>query len=81
MDTNPGPGPQKITADEYRSLLTEVQKRSPTLQELAAMEIFDPSIFWRLGCGDHRNLLDAALGEIERLTKIIDAGLTDGDTK
>lgn len=40
---------------------------TPSLDEYAALEKADPNAFWRLDCGHHQNLLDAALAEVERL--------------
>lgn len=47
---------------------------TPSLDEYAALEKADPNAFWRLDSGHHQNLLDAALAEVERLTRV----LTDG---
>ena len=38
-----------------------------TLKEYRASE--DPNAFWKLSSGEHLNLLDEAIGEIERLQR------------
>ena len=48
---------------------------TPTLDEYRALEKADPNAFWRLDCGHHQNLLDAALdatqAEVERLRTML----------
>lgn len=52
-----------------RNLVAELEARdhSPSLAEFREMEAVDSNIFWRLESGDHQNLLDAAMEEIDEL--------------
>lgn len=40
---------------------------SPSLDEFLAMRAADPNAWWRLDSGDHLNLFEEALDELERL--------------
>lgn len=40
---------------------------TPSLAQYTELEKDDPDLLWKIGCGHHENLLDAALDEIERL--------------
>ncbi|MGK3708678.1 hypothetical protein [Arthrobacter sp. IK3] len=52
-----------------QKLIAEMADRghSPSLSEFREMEAADSNIFWRLESGDHQNLLDEAMEEIDGL--------------
>ena len=41
-------------------------KQTPTLDEFAAMYDEDEHLWWRIGCGHHQNLYEAAVERYER---------------
>jgi len=47
--------------------MSDPMKPTMTLAEYVKAEAEDGNLFWRLPTGDHLNLLDAALEEIETL--------------
>lgn len=40
---------------------------TPSLEEWAELEKEDPQLWWRIECGHHLNLFEAALDRIEEL--------------
>ena len=52
---------------EYSEWFDDVRfsAASPTLADYQKWSEFDPNLFWRLSCGDHRNLLDEATEALE----------------
>lgn len=59
--------PDPADAERYRGLLDAAGQCTPSLDDFKAMEAYDPNVFWRLDCGHHQNLLEAALDEIDDL--------------
>ena len=63
----PRTAPDPILAERYRQLLEAAKEATPSLEDFRAMEAYDSNVWWRLDCGHHQNLLDAALEEIDAL--------------
>lgn len=63
----------------YRKLMDAATEQTPSLEDFLAMEAVDPNVFWRLDCGHHQNLLDAAIDDIEKLRTVL-ADLREGKT-
>lgn len=61
----------------YRELMEAAAAQTPTLEDFLAMEAVDPNVFWRLDCGHHQNLLEAAIDDIEKLRTVL-ADLQEG---
>ncbi|MCC3299353.1 hypothetical protein [Arthrobacter caoxuetaonis] len=63
---------ERSTADGS-ALIAALDERecSPTLDEYRAMEGADSNIFWRLDTGDHQNLLDEAMEQVDGLKEAL----------
>lgn len=62
-----GTTPDPVQQEKYRGMLAAAENATPSLEDYRTMEAFDSNVFWRLSSGDHQNLLDAAIAEIETL--------------
>ena len=56
-----------LDAEQYKLLMA--QECTVSLEQFRAMEEYDRNVFWRLDCGHHQNLLDAALEHLDVLTR------------
>jgi len=52
--------------------VTDPQAATPPLDEYLAAEKEDGNIFWRIGCGHHENLLDAAVEQRDEARAEVD---------
>lgn len=63
-DDNPIP---QLEADELHNMHADRTEPTPSLAEYRHLDAEDGNAFWRLQSGDHQNLLEEAIEEIDRL--------------
>lgn len=58
-----------VNKAQYTKILDDLDAGAPTvsLEVWREMEAYDGKVFWRVSCGHHENLLDAALERIAEL--------------
>lgn len=60
-----------MTKEEYEAALADLRHRTPSLEMFRKMEAYDDNVVWRMESGHVVNLLDMALEEIDRLSKMM----------